>query len=565
MDTTDRPRRQRGLVATTVLLAATLVTGVLTAPAGAATTPSSAPSSAPTLPKIGPRPAPFSPRTHTAAPSTTQASDVDAANYPWIVAIQSYYETGSEFCVGSIISPTKVLTAAACDVPPTLGRIAVIAGRTEPTDDSVGFVDGVASVWTDIGYIPNDEVIHDPSDDVQVLTLTLPLPSVYTPIPMSAEGDQTPYVPGTPGYTLSYGYGPQVPGDELIEVPTTSTGTDFCNGVFQREACVSYPGGGGAMGALRNLGDPLVVNGQLVGVGDQYPDNSDVNKYLQFEQIVFFHDVITADMARTDPGTKDWTGDGISDVLGEGQNGQLTYYEGYGAYPGHQPTPGFAKQALVDQTDWNADRQLSRVNNWTYNGSEGLLTVAPNGVLSFYPNTASGGIDYAHGVVVGAGWNQFGFIVPTNNFTGDGRPDLLAVRPDGTLWLYERTGNGWVNGSGVRIGSGFNQFTSLLPFQWTDTGHIGLLGVTPGGDLRFYGTDGGGHWVNGGGAVIGTGFAGFRSVFSVGSFGGTDTGTLMTIDQAGHLKVYFADGTGGWLEGNGIGIGVGFQTLKSVF
>jgi hypothetical protein len=104
-----------------------------------------------------------------------------------------------------------------------------------------------------------------------------------------------------------------------------------------------------------------------------------------------------------------------------------------------------------------------------------------------------------------------------------------------------------------------------MPFQWTDTGHIGLLGVTPNGDLRFYGTDGGGHWVNGGGAVIGTGFTGFRTVFSVGSFGGTDTGSVLTVDQAGDLKVYFADGTGGWLAGNGIQIGVGFQTLKEIF
>jgi hypothetical protein len=167
--------------------------------------------------------------------------------------------------------------------------------------------------------------------------------------------------------------------------------------------------------------------------------------------------------------------------------------------------------------------------------------------------------------VVGAGWNQFSFIVPTNNFTGDGRPDLLAVRPDGTLWLYERTANGWVDGSGVQIGSGFNQFTNLLPFQWTDTGHIGLLGVTPTGDLRFYGTDGGGHWVNGGGVRIGTGFAGFRTVFSVGSFGGTDTGSIMTVDNAGNLKVYLADGQGGWLAGSGITIGFGFQTLKEVF
>ena len=166
---------------------------------------------------------------------------------------------------------------------------------------------------------------------------------------------------------------------------------------------------------------------------------------------------------------------------------------------------------------------------------------------------------------VGTGWGQFSAIVAANNFTGDGRPDLLAVRPDGTLLLYERTANGWVNGNGVRIGTGFNQFTDLMPFYWTEPGHIGLLGVTPSGYLRFYETDGAGHWANPGGRNIGSGFAGFRNVFSVGSFGGTDTSSVMTVDNAGNLKVYIAAGDGGWVNGDGDQIGVGFQTVKTVF
>jgi hypothetical protein len=395
MDAAHRPGRQRRLIITVALLAASLLTGIIVTPTSAATPP-------PPLPKIGPRATPFSPRTHTAPPSTTQSSDVDAADHPWIVAIQSYYETGSEFCVGEILSPTKVLTAAACDVPPTLGRMAVIAGRNEPTDDSVGFVDGVASVWTDIGYIPNDEDINDRPSDVQVLTLTLPLPSVYPPIAMSPAGATPPFTVGITGYTLSYGTSPLVPGDELIETPTTTISTNLCNSVFGLELCEGFPGDGQAASALRNAGDPLVVGGQLVGVGDKYEYTADVNEYLGFEPITYVHDAITADLARTNPGTKDWTGDGISDVLGEGRNGQLTYYEGFGAYPGNLPTPGFATQAPVDATDWNADQQLLRVNNWTYDGTEGLLTVASNGVLSFYPNNGLDGIDYANAAVVGA-------------------------------------------------------------------------------------------------------------------------------------------------------------------
>ncbi len=120
-------------------------------------------------------------------------------------------------------------------------------------------------------------------------------------------------------------------------------------------------------------------------------------------------------------------------------------------------------------------------------------------------------------------------------------------------------------GNGVEIGSGFNQFTHLTAFHWTDTDHIGLLGVTAGGDLKYYPVDGSGHWTNAGGQTIGSGFGGLPSVLSVGSFGGTDTGSLMTVDWNGYLKVYSANGTGGWINGNGTLIGTGFFTMRSIF
>ena len=47
----------------------------------------------------------------------------------------------------------------------------------------------------------------------------------------------------------------------------------------------------------------------------------------------FFNSPVTQDLAVPDPGNEDWTGDGISDVFSEGTNGQLTYYQGYGATP----------------------------------------------------------------------------------------------------------------------------------------------------------------------------------------------------------------------------------------
>ncbi len=534
MDTAPRSERQRGRVVT-ALLAASLVAGITAMPANATPT----------------------------APARPFGSQL-VADHPWVVAILVSIPAIQRLCTGTIISPTKVITAAACTIPPLPGGpTTVIAGRDNAYDGTAGFVDGVASVWTSPQF---DEI---PGNDVQVLTLTTPLPSVYTPIGLSAEGDDSPYALGTTGYMLSYGTSVWAPNlGQLVELPVTTVAAGDCTQFSPSyspnlQVCESYPGGGApSIYDQLNLGSPLVVGGKLVGVGDEL-NSSDQNPFLPYEQMSFFNSPVTQDLALPDPGNEDWTGDGISDVFSEGTNGQLTYYQGYGATP--LPNRDFVGQQVIDQTDWNADPRLLRVTNWDNDGTEGLLTVSPSGVLTLYPGTPTRGIDYANAVRVGTGWGQFSTIVAANNFTGDGRPDLLAVRPDGTLRLYERTANGWVNGNGVQIGTGFNQFTELMPFYWTEPGHIGLLGVTPNGYLRFYETDGAGNWANPGGRNIGSGFTGFRNVFSVGSFGGTDTSSIMTVDNAGNLKVYIAGGDGVWVNGNGDQIGVGFQTVKTVF
>jgi hypothetical protein len=536
MDTVPRPERQRGRVVT-ALLAASLVAGIAAPPASAT----------PTTP---------------VKPFGSQL----VADHPWVVAIEVSIPVEQRLCTGEILSPTKVLTAAACTIPPLpAGPTTVIAGRDNPYDSSSGFVDGVASVWTDPQF---DEI---PENDVQVLTLTRPLPSVYTPIGLSAEGDDSPYALGTTGYMLSYGtsnYGPNV--GQLIELPVTTVDPSNCTRfapsfASNLEVCTSYPGGGApSIYDQLNLGSPLVIGGKLAGVGDEL-NSLDQNPFLPYEKMSFFNSPVTQDLVRPDPSNEDWTGDGISDVFSEGTNGQLTYYQGYGAYP--LPHFDFVTQKVIDQTDWNADPRLLRVTDWNNDGTEGLLTVNPSGVLTLYPSTPTHGIDYAHAVHVGTGWGQFSTIVATNNFTGDGRPDLLAVRPDGTLRLYERTANGWVNGNGVQIGVGFDQFSALMPFYWTDHGHIGLLGLRRSdGALRFYETDGSGNWADPAGRNIGGGFTSdVREMFSVGSFGGTDTSSIMTVDNAGNLTLYIAGGDGVWANGIGDQIGVGFQTVKTVF
>jgi hypothetical protein len=571
----DRTRTSRRVVASTVLgaaLAAGVIAGGMPATAAQPATPADHSHPGTKLPKVGARKTPFSPRTATSATTAKGVTAADAADHPWLVGIMVNNGIGTAMtCTGTIISPTKVLTSARCDTEWTSTNVAVIAGRNNLLDDTVGFVDGVASTWTDPNFTPDADG-SGMGSNVQVLTLTQPMPSVYTPISLSAQGDESPYSIG--GSATTYGYqwtdnqnSPNYP--YLVQSPVIFQGPSGCQAVNAHypqaeESCAGFADGAQHDSIAFNVGSPLIgADGRQIGVADLLTDEA--STLTAFEHMSVFHDSITADLSRPVPNNADWTGDGNSDVFGEDFNGNLTVYQGYGANPALNP--GFTQQEPMDRGyDWNTlNYKLMRVNDFDGTGDRGLLTVRNDGTLVYYPSDPSGFVDPNNGQSVGTGWDQFSNIIAINNFTGDGNLALIGEEPDGELFLYEHGKNGWIDNNGREIGGGFNQFTALMSFQWTNDGHVGLLGITPNGDLRFYGVDGNGNWTNGNGLAIGGGFAGFIKEFSVGSFGGSDTGSFMTVDQYGILRVYQANGTGGWLTGNGVRIGVGFQTMETLF
>jgi hypothetical protein len=547
------PSGQTWRLVTTAALGAALVAGVATVPASAAAANQTV------LPKLGARSAPFSAKTSTGA-------DISAT--PWVVGVEVADQSGAvpTFCTGTVLSPTKVLTAAGCDVPPgLLGRTEVIAGRDDLADDSVGFVDGVASTWTDQNFKVEVTAGGSNGSSVQVLTLTQPLPSVYTSIGLSAQGDESPYASGVTGTTYGYGLndpaknGPTVLSQATVTAqPYSACEAEAPGGPGNEESCAGFDTSALSTNGDQDRGDPLVVGGKVAGIGNILLNNNE--QHLVFEKMSLFSDLVTADLSRQAQNNADWSGDGVADLFGVGSNGVIDY-QGMGADLANNP--GIAAQYGVDPHTWDG-ATLLRANNWNYDGKQALLEVAGNGSLFAYPEGGNGQVAYP-GQFAGSGFSQFSKLVATNNFTGDGRPDLIGVKGDGTLWLYERTANGWVNGNGVQIGSGFNQFSSLMAFQWTDNGHIGLLGVNNSGALLYFTTDGAGHWVDGTGEWLGAGFGGNRQVLSEGSWAGTDTGSIMTVDQAGTLKVYTADGKGAWLNASGTQIGVGFNSLRELF
>ena len=200
-------------------------------------------------------------------PRTVGGSETPTSSAPWAVALT---DNGQHFCGGTLISATKVVTAAHCALdattnqPRSLETLHAITGRDDLRSDR-GQDSQIDRMWTHPEYAG-----YSGGKDIAVLTLRAPV--LAPPLPMTGENDDTPYRPGTPGHV--YGWGrtgeseppspvlrsvdvPVLPSDECQRAyPEFSPQAMFCAGVPQggRDACAGDSGG------------PYVVNGRLAGI-----------------------------------------------------------------------------------------------------------------------------------------------------------------------------------------------------------------------------------------------------------------------------------------------------------
>jgi hypothetical protein len=254
----------------------------------------------------------------------------------------------------------------------------------------------------------------------------------------------------------------------------------------------------------------------------------------------------------------DWTGDGKGDVLAVHPDGRLLLYRGNGA-------GGFASGAQQIGSGWASFSALLAPGDWSGDGKPDLLARTSDGKLLMYRGNGAGGFVSEARPQIGSGWQGFTALLVPGDFSGDGRGDILARKSDGALLMYRGNAKGgFVTGTGETVGSGWQGFTALLaPGDWSGDRKADVLARTSDGKLLLYRGNGDSGFA-GGAQQIGSGWQVFNALIAGGDFSGDGKPDILARDANGLLFMYRGNGSGGFVTGQREQIGSGWGSLRPI-
>ena len=254
----------------------------------------------------------------------------------------------------------------------------------------------------------------------------------------------------------------------------------------------------------------------------------------------------------------DFSGDGPADVLAVHPDGRLLMYrtDGAGGWVPNVP------DALGG--GWGSFTAFLAPGDFSGDGKPDVLVRDGDGRLLMYRGDGAGGWAEGARQTVGSGWSGFTALLAPGDFSGDGKPDILARDSNGALFMYRGDGDGgWLTGTAEKIGSGWGPFTSILGGgDFSGDGKPDVLAVNGDGALLLYRGNGAGAWLTGTAEPVGSGWGGFTALAAGGDFSGDGKADVLARRSDGTLLLYRGNGAAGWLTGVGEPIGSGWNGLN---
>jgi hypothetical protein len=160
--------------------------------------------------------------------------------------------------------------------------------------------------------------------------------------------------------------------------------------------------------------------------------------------------------------------------------------EAWWAYNGNRLVPSNS----LSPSRLNTFRHVVTPGDFTGNAKADVLTVADNGDMFLWASK-----DWSHFYAprkVGSGLQSFNSMVGVGDLDGDRRNDLVGRRSDGTLWLFAGSGTGGFRyRKQIGAGRGWNGFAQIAGMgDFTGDRRNDLLALAPNGYLYVYKGDG---------------------------------------------------------------------------
>ncbi|WP_374771771.1 VCBS repeat-containing protein [Streptomyces sp. NBC_01310] len=157
-------------------------------------------------------------------------------------------------------------------------------------------------------------------------------------------------------------------------------------------------------------------------------------------------------------GPGDLTGDGKGDLLSRDSAGVLWLHPGDGAVYTKLGT------RIKVGTGWNAYNALVGAGDYSGDGRPDLLARDTSGRLFLYKGTGTSTAPFAAPEQIATGWNVYDMLVVPGDIDGDSKGDVLARLPNGVMYLYTSTGNAGTATFTARVqfGTGWNIYKNMI-------------------------------------------------------------------------------------------------------